>query len=247
MTNSICAEPTKVPRLDSLHHQLQTARDADGNPLPLVDDLLFFLDDPPPGTGNRWEAGAELCAEHGIITSRMSVWRFYRSQIVQWRREQNPPPPVPAPDENEIARLEDHARYLAAQRAIEILNDPRLTPAQLIAILRHQNQRDRTELARDTYYEKVTVRMRREKIENRKRMKEMVDKHNEAEIKQDMADDIRAALFHYLASLESPPEKGGLRSPTEGGKSQASSPNDVQPPTETPQGNATANTPHPAP
>ena len=82
----------KVPRLDSLQHRLQHARDADGQPIPLLDELLFFLDDPPPGTAARWQEGADLCESHGIKTSRMSVWRFYRAHILQWRREQNPAP-----------------------------------------------------------------------------------------------------------------------------------------------------------
>jgi hypothetical protein len=40
--------PLKIPRLDSLQHRLQQAKDADGQPIPLLDELLFFLDDPPP-------------------------------------------------------------------------------------------------------------------------------------------------------------------------------------------------------
>ena len=41
--------PPKIPRLDSLLHRLQHAKDADGQSIPLFDELLFFLDDPPPG------------------------------------------------------------------------------------------------------------------------------------------------------------------------------------------------------
>jgi hypothetical protein len=55
-----------------------------------LDELLFFLDDPPSGTGDRWQKGADLCQRHGIKTSRMAVWRFYRGHILQWRLEQNP-------------------------------------------------------------------------------------------------------------------------------------------------------------
>jgi len=47
--NQPATTPLKVPRLDSLHHRLQHARDADGQPIPLLNELLFFLDDPPPG------------------------------------------------------------------------------------------------------------------------------------------------------------------------------------------------------
>lgn len=81
----------KIPRIESLDHRLRHARDPDGQPVPLRDELLFFLDDPPPGTGDRWQAGADLCRTHGIATSRMSVWRFYRAHILPWRRDQAPP------------------------------------------------------------------------------------------------------------------------------------------------------------
>src|ERR1700761_4554553 len=91
----------KIPRLDSLLHQLLHAKDADGQPIPLLDELFFFLDDPPLGTADRWQKGADLCQSHGIETSRMSVWRLYRTHILQWRREQNPAPAAPPPDLDE--------------------------------------------------------------------------------------------------------------------------------------------------
>lgn len=73
--------PPAVPRLASLQHRLQHAKDTDGRPIPLVNELLFFLDDPPPGTRDRWQEGADLCQKHGISTSRMSVWRFYHAHF----------------------------------------------------------------------------------------------------------------------------------------------------------------------
>ena len=77
------ATPLKVFRLDSLHHRLLHAKDAGGQPIPLLDELLFFLDDPPPGTRDRWQEGANLCRQHGIKTSRMAVWRFYHAHLLQ--------------------------------------------------------------------------------------------------------------------------------------------------------------------
>jgi hypothetical protein len=47
--NQPATTPLKVPRVDSLQHRLQHAKDADGQPIPLLDELLFFLDAPPPG------------------------------------------------------------------------------------------------------------------------------------------------------------------------------------------------------
>jgi len=150
--------PLKVPRLDSLLHRLQHAKDADGQPIPLLDELLFFLDDPPPGTGDRWQAGADLCATHGIATSRMSVWRLYRAQILPWRREQNPIPPAPPPSPEQIAALHEEARHLAALRALEILNDPRLSPGHLIGLIQNDNHRQQIQLARDQFNDRLADR-----------------------------------------------------------------------------------------
>jgi len=152
------ATPLKVPRLDSLLHRLQHARDADGQPIPLFEEILFLLDDPPPGTADRWQKGAELCESHGIATSRMSVWRFYRAHILQWRREQNPSPPAPPPSPEETARLHDQARHLAAQRALEILNDPSLSPGHLVGLIQNDNHRQKIQLARDQFNDSLAVR-----------------------------------------------------------------------------------------
>ncbi len=156
------ASPPKVPRLDSLHHRLQRAKDPDGQPIPLLDELLFFLDDPPPGTRDRWQDGAELCATHRIKTSRMSVWRFYRAHILQWRRDQNPAPPPRPPTCKQTARLLDQARHLAAQRALETINDPHLSPGHLIGFLQNDNHRQKLQLARDQFNDRVNVRQRHE-------------------------------------------------------------------------------------
>lgn len=83
---------TKLPRLDSLLHRLQYAKDGNGRPLDFYNELLKFLDDPPPGTGDRWQKGADLCRRHGIETHRMSVWRLYRAHIIEWRRTRQVPP-----------------------------------------------------------------------------------------------------------------------------------------------------------
>src|ERR1700761_8414448 len=130
------AKPKRVPRLASLAHRLRHAKDADGQPIALRDELLFFLEAPPQGTRDRWQKGADLCATHGVQTSRMAVWRFHRANILEWRREQAPPLPAQPPDPAEIARLHDMARHLAAQRALEMLHDPGLSPGTSSALSR---------------------------------------------------------------------------------------------------------------
>jgi hypothetical protein len=172
--SSPTANPLKVPRLDSLLHQLQHAKDADGQPIPLLNELLFFLDDPPPGTGDRWQKGADLCQSHGIVTSRMSVWRFYRAHILQWRREQNPAPPASPPGPEETARLHDQARYLAAQRVIEILNDPHLSPGHLVGLIQNDNHRQQIQLARDQFNDSLAARRRIEERQHFRRIDEQI-------------------------------------------------------------------------
>jgi hypothetical protein len=168
--NLPAAPPLKVPRLDSLLHRLQHAKDADGQPIRLLDELLFFLDDPPSGTGDRWQEGADLCQSHGIPTSRMSVWRFYRAHILEWRREQAPVSPAQAPDPQETARIHDHARHLAAQRALEMLNDPRLAPGHLVGLLQNDNHRQQIQLAREQFNDRLEVRRGLEQLERFQRM-----------------------------------------------------------------------------
>lgn len=168
------SKPKRIPRLASLEHRLDHARDADGQPIPLRDELLFFLDDPPQGTGDRWQKGADLCESHGIKTSRMPVYRFHRANILQWRREQAPPPPDQPPDPVEIARLQDAARHLAAQRALDMLHDPGLSPGHLVGFLQNDNHRQQIQLARDQFDDRLTVRRRLEQRERYQRMDDRI-------------------------------------------------------------------------
>jgi hypothetical protein len=162
--------PPKTPRLTSLLHRLQHARDTDGQPIPLLDELLFFLDDPPPGTADRWQKGADLCAAHGIPTSRVAVWRLYRVRILPWRREQLSAPPSTPPDPAEITRLHDQARHLAAQRLLENLHDPHLSPSHLVGLVQCDNHRQQIQLARDQFNDRVTVRRNLEQREHFQRI-----------------------------------------------------------------------------
>jgi hypothetical protein len=152
------ARPKRVPRLRSLAHKVLHARDADGKPLALHDELLFFLESPPEGTRDRWQKGADLCAGHGIETSRMSVWRFYHAHILEWRRAQAPPLPAQPPKPEETAALHQMARHLAAERALDFLRDPALAPGHLVGLIQNDNHRLKIQLGRDAFNERVTVR-----------------------------------------------------------------------------------------
>ena len=72
-----------VPRLNSLLYRLQHPPGPEEQPY--LDQLMFFLDDPPPGIRDRWKEGAAMCAALGITCSGSSVWRLYRSYAVEWR------------------------------------------------------------------------------------------------------------------------------------------------------------------
>jgi hypothetical protein len=145
----------KIHRTNSLHHKLRTAKDAKGNPTPLIDELLFFLDYPPDDIGDRWQKGADLCASYGIETSRMSVYRFHRANILQWRREQNPPPPA---DPVETKRMQEQAEHLAAQRVLDALSDPDLSPGHLICLLQSENHRRRLQLDQAKLQDALNIR-----------------------------------------------------------------------------------------
>ena len=76
--------PNPVPRLNSLLHRLRQTPGPEDEPS-CLDQLMIFLDDPPPGVTDRWKEGAAMCASWGIACSGASVWRLYRSHAVEWR------------------------------------------------------------------------------------------------------------------------------------------------------------------
>jgi hypothetical protein len=152
------AKPKRVPRLRSLAHRLLHLKDANGQPIPLHDELLFFLEIPPEGTRDRWQKGADLCAGHGIQTSRMAVWRFYHANILEWRRAQAPPLPIQPPKPEETAALHEMARHFAAQRTLDFLRDPALSPGHLVGLIQNDNHRQKIQLGRDQFNERLTVR-----------------------------------------------------------------------------------------
>ncbi len=164
----------KVPRIESLEHRLRHAKDADGQPIALLDELLFFLDDPPPGTGDRWQEGADLCHRQGVQTSRMAVWRFYRANVLQWRREQMPPDP--ARSASETLELQEDFRLLAVRRAIEMLHDPRLAPGHLIGLLQIDVHRLKVELAGDEFIDRAERANERDYRERQKALEELKEK-----------------------------------------------------------------------
>ena len=52
------------------------------------------------------------------------------------------------------------ANHLAAQRALDMLNDPRLSPGHLVGLLQNDNQRRKIQLARDQFDDRLAERAR---------------------------------------------------------------------------------------
>ena len=119
---------------------------------------FFFLEVPPEGTRDRWQKGADLCAGHGIQISRMSVWRFYHANILEWRRAQAPPLPIQPPKPEETAALHEMTRHFAAQRTLDFLRDPALSPGHLVGLIQNDNNRQQIQLGRDKFNEHLKVR-----------------------------------------------------------------------------------------
>ena len=145
-----------VPRIKSLHHRLKTAKGPDGEPLPLLDELMVFLEDPPPDCGDRWQAGADFCAAHGITVSRMAVWRFYRGHMLEWRREQAAP--LSKVSEKSTSELLEQARHLVALRAVESLQHPCLPPHVLVGLVQNENRRQEILLAREKFNDQLETK-----------------------------------------------------------------------------------------
>jgi hypothetical protein len=137
--------PEPIPRLNSLLHRLQQTP-APKDEEPYLDQLMIFLDEPPPDVRNRWEEGAAKCAAWGIATTDTSVWRLYRTYMVEWRARlalqvddvASLPPEV----------LRQKAAHLNELRTCEMLASPNTPPLVLLGLSRIQLRERVLELAR---------------------------------------------------------------------------------------------------
>ncbi len=136
--------PVPVPRLNSLLHRLQHAPGAKKHNY--FDQLMAFLDNPPPDMKDRWKEGAKMCAEWGITCTGASVWRLYRSHALEWRMrlvdEMNPV--AHETPEN----MEKKVECMAALRRFELLSHPQTTPHFLLSLFRIEVRKQSLTLAR---------------------------------------------------------------------------------------------------
>ena len=140
----ISSPPVKVPRLNSLLHRLQK------NPGPddasYLDQLMVFLDDPPKDVTNRWVAGAEMCAAWGIKTSDTSVWRLYKSYLIEWRVRVTLKIDDAGIESTEV--LAQKATQMIALRTCEMLGNPSTPIETLLSLFRMDLRHQRIELVR---------------------------------------------------------------------------------------------------
>ena len=148
--------PLSVARLDSLLHRLQHAPGAEDSSY--LDQLMIFLDDPPPGTGDRWKEGAQMCSGWGIPCTGASVWRLYRSHAIEWRlRLAQEAAAVHQTPES----LTDKTAQMVTLRTFEVLANPRSDPACLVNLARIELRKKALEFAwqkhRDRQCDKIQI------------------------------------------------------------------------------------------
>ncbi len=150
----LCSEPPplSVPRLDSLLHRLRHAPGAEDSSY--LDQLMIFLDDPPPGIRDRWKEGAKMCSDWGIPCTGASVWRLYRSHALEWRLRlaQEAGSTVGETPES----LTEKTAQMVTLRTFEVLSNPHSPPACLVGLARLELRKKDLEFARQKHQDRQT-------------------------------------------------------------------------------------------
>jgi hypothetical protein len=141
--------PLSVPRLGSLRYRLLHAPGAKDASPGYLDQLMIFLEEPPPGAHDRWKQGADLCAAWGVPTTAPSVWRLYRSHALEWRLHLAHE--AGRADGISLEVLAEKAEELVALRTFELLANPNSPPACLASLARIACRRKALELDRLKY------------------------------------------------------------------------------------------------
>ena len=139
-----------MPRLNSLLHRLQKNPGPDDEPY--LDQLMIFLDDPPDGVTNRWTAGAEMCAKWGIATTGPSVYRLFRSYLIEWRLRIALNLGDAEIESDEV--LGKKIARLIILRTGEMLADPNTPAAALVGLIRADHRHKQLEFARQRHVDR---------------------------------------------------------------------------------------------
>jgi hypothetical protein len=110
---------------------------------------MIFLDDPPPGTRDRWKEGAAMCAAWGITCSGASVWRLYRSYAIEWRAHLALE--IGLENGESLEALGQKAARMIALRICELLANPQTPPAVLLGLARVELRQKVLDLARQKH------------------------------------------------------------------------------------------------
>jgi hypothetical protein len=185
--------PLSAPRLNSLRDRLEKKPGPEDEPY--LDQLMMFLDHPPQDVGDRWKAGAEMCAQWGVTTSGTSVWRLYLSYLFEWRIR------AVLGEELKDASLHDlrlHFSRLVALRSCELLTNPE-TSAKVVIKFARIEQREKA------------LELERQKLEDRRqaladqRQDEVNERAEKRALGRQAAEEFKAALG--LAPVGFPPPK----------------------------------------
>ena len=156
--------PVSVPRLDSLLHRLQHA--PGGEEESYLDQLMIFLDDPPADVRDRWKEGAKMCGDWGITCSGTSVWRLYRSHVLEWRLRLAQEAAASAGETPQA--LQEKTAQIVSLRTFEVLANPHSPPACLVSLARIELRKQALELARQKHqdHQKTRTEVALEELEN---------------------------------------------------------------------------------
>jgi hypothetical protein len=147
-----------VPRLGSLFHRLQLASRSKELPQPYLDQLMVFLEDPPPDVRDRWKEGTSMCDAWGVPTTGSSVYRLYQAYFLEWRLR------LACEADSAVTgspeSLKEKAERMISLRTYETLADPQLAPSCLVGLARIEIRKKALEFARQKHRDN-----RRRKIE----------------------------------------------------------------------------------
>jgi len=157
---------------------------------------MIFLDDTPPGVRDRWKQGAKMCAAWGIPCSGASVWRLYRSYVLEWRLRlaHEASADIAQPGDT----LDEKTARLVAHRTFEVLANPHSPAPCLLGLARIELRQRSLEFARQKHWDNQQSKTER-----------LIDAFSEDIGKNHLA----RAVFHQLLNLihpEEPYEEKGL-------------------------------------
>ena len=180
--------------MGSLLHRLQRITPTAAPPH--LDQLMIFLDDPPPGIKDRWKEGAKMCSAWGIPCNGASVWRLYRAYVLEWRLRLGAEASEDAVEPG--ASFEERMAQMVVRRTFEILANPHSPPASLVGFARIELRKNALELRQKT------LQLARQKHHDHQRTK--TERALDAFADEARANPAALAAFEQLNAIVNPDE-----------------------------------------